>query len=631
MVCRAPLLLALLSLPALALACSPKVEPKGRTTADAGKGGDKSEGGDAAAEGAAQAEAAVAFVADNDKKLRALWVESETKAWDQATNITPETEKAAAEAHEKVMAYIGKAVPEARAFDGVEVEAETRRQLELLKRATSLPAPQDADKRKELATISTELEGMYGKGKYCTDPAKEDTCKDLGALSDVLADMEASPAERLEAWKGWRTVSPPMRPKYARFAQLGNEGADSIGYDDVGQLWRSGYDMTPDEFETEMERLWQQVKPMYEQLHCHVRAKLSEEYGKDVVDPSGKIPAHLLGNMWAQEWGNIYPLMEPYAGQPSIDVTKALHDKGYDAQKMVKAAEGFFVSLGLDPLPETFWERSMLEKPEGRDVVCHASAWDPSYADDLRIKMCIKINMEDFVTVHHELGHNYYYHYYYKLPVLFQQGANDGFHEGIGDTLALSVTPQYLKKVGLLDEVSDDPKAVVNKQMQDALDKIAFLPFGLLIDKWRWGVFNQDIKPEDYNAAWWKLRADYQGIMPPVERTEEDFDPGAKYHIPANTPYARYFLARILQFQFHKALCDAAGHEGPLHTCSIYGSKEAGKKLQAMLEMGASKPWPDALEAIAGTRKMDAGPMLEYFEPLTKYLEEQNKGRSCGW
>ncbi len=584
-------------------------------------------GPDAAAPTTA-ADEAKAFVAQVDQELRAAWIEAETKAWEKATNITPETEKAEAEAAEKLMAYLGEAIPKAASFDGVEVDFDTRRQLELLKRATVLPAPSDPAKRKELAGIAAEMESIYGKGKVCD--AKGKNCKDLGELSKTMASSRKYD-ELLEAWKGWRTVSPPMRPKYQRFVELSNEGAKEIGYADVGELWRSNYDMSPDEFEAEVERLWKQVEPLYQQLHCHVRAKLAKKYGKKKVPQDGMIPAHLLGNMWAQEWGNIYPLVEPYKGQPSIDVTKSIQAQKWDSKKMVRTAEAFFVGMGMDPLPDTFWERSMLDKPEGREVVCHASAWDPAYDDDLRIKMCIEPTMEDLVTIHHELGHNYYYHYYHDLPVLYQQGANDGFHEGIGDTLALSVTPAYLKELGLLTEVSDNPKAVINVQMADALDKIAFLPFGLLVDKWRWGVFSGDITPENYNAAWWELRAKYQGIAPPEARGEDLFDPGAKYHIPANTPYARYFLARILQFQFHKALCEAAGHEGPLHTCSIAGSKEAGDKMKAMLAMGASRPWPEALEAITGSREMDATPMIEYFEPLMGYLEEQNKGRKCGW
>ncbi|MFV8752187.1 M2 family metallopeptidase [Nannocystaceae bacterium ST9] len=575
---------------------------------------------------------AAAFVVENDKKLRELWSKSGLIEWDLATNVTPENEQRAAAAKEEVMAYVGEAIKTARKYDGVQLDASGRRQLDMLiKTGTTLPAPNDPAKRKELAEIATELDSMYATGKWgCIGEGEAKKCKEQGDAVAILAKSDDYD-ELLTAWTGWHSISVPMRPKYQRFVELGNEGAKDIGYADVGELWRSGYDMTPAEFEAETERLWQQVKPLYEALHCHVRAKLSEKYGADKVPADGMIPAHLLGNLWAQEWPNVYRSMEPYAGLPSIDVTKGLEKAKFDEIKMVKTAESFFVSLGLDPLPQTFWERSLFTKPADRDVQCHASAWDPIFSNDLRIKMCIEVNMEDFVTIHHELGHLYYYHYYYQLPVLLQAGANDGFHEGIGDTLALSVTPKYLKDIGLLDEVSEDPKAVINQQMADGLEKIAFLPFGLLIDRWRWDVFSGEIEPGQYNAAWWKLRNEYQGVAAPVERSEADFDPGAKYHIPGNTPYARYFLARLLQFQFHKALCEAAGHEGPLHTCSIFGSKEAGAKLQAMLELGASKPWPDALEVVTGTRTIDAGPMLEYFQPLQGYLTEQNAGRTCGW
>ncbi len=579
-------------------------------------------------------EEAAAFISEVDAGLRKHWVESARAAWTHYTDITDEHAEALTKAEEASMAYQTEVIKESAKFNDVEgVDPDVARQIKLLQVSTSAPAPSDADKRQQLATIMTKMAGDYGKGKYCPsgDPEGED-CMDLGALEAVLSKAaEGDYDAQLEAWKGWRTISPPMRADYQQFVELTNQGAEEIGYADVGELWRSGYDMDPTAFDAEVERLWQQVKPLYEQLHCHVRAELNEKYGDDKVAADGKIPAHLLGNMWAQSWENLYPMLTPYPDEPKLDVTKALQEKGYDHVKMVKTAESFFTSLGLDNLPETFWERSMFLKPEDKDVVCHASAWDVELNDDLRIKMCIKIDHEDLITIHHELGHNYYYHYYYTEPVLFQSGAHDGFHEGVGDTLALSITPGYLKEIGILDSVSETEQGLINKQMQDALQKVAFFPFGRMIDKWRWGVFSGDITPENYNAAWWQLREEYQGIEAPIERTEADFDPGAKYHIPANTPYMRYFLAHILQFQFHKSLCQASGHEGPLHTCSIYGSKEAGAKLQEMLSMGASKPWPDALEVVTGTRKMDAGPMLEYFAPLADYLNEQNEGRTCGW
>jgi peptidyl-dipeptidase A len=412
---------------------------------------------------------------------------------------------------------------------------------------------------------------------------------------------------------------------------LSNEGARDIGFADTGVLWRSSYDMTVEAFEKEAARLWDEVRPLYDDLHCYVRTQLGRKYGRERVPPGAPIPAHLLGNMWAQEWANIYPLVEPYPGQASLDVSKALVEGKYGPVQMVKVGERFFTSLGLDPLPKTFWERSMLTKPRDREVVCHASAWDVTMSDDLRIKMCIKPTEEDLVTIHHELGHDYYFHAYYKLPALYQQGANDGFHEAIGDALTLSITPAYLKQLGFIAEVPKDDKGLINVQMKDALEKVAFLPFGKLIDEWRWGVFSGRIPPARYNSAWWDLVRKYQGVAPPVPRTEEDFDPGSKYHIPANVPYTRYFLARLLQFQFHRAMCRLAGHQGPLHTCSIYGNKEVGRRLQAMLALGASKPWPDALEALTGEREIQAGALLDYFAPLRAWLKDKNKGEKCGW
>ena len=569
---------------------------------------------------------AKAFAAQANKDLKQLWSDWERAEWVKATNITHDTEIIAAQFHEKVLAYTSEVVKKATRFDGLELDSDTARTLNLLKVSPTVPAPSDGARRKRLAQLSSELGSLYGKGKYC----KGDDCRDLGELSKVVASSRSYNA-MLDAWTGWRQVSRPMRAKYQEMVELANAGAKELGFADMGELWRSKYDMPPEAFRAESEKLWNQVKPLYEALHCHVRAALVKRYGKSKVDPEGKIPAHLLGNMWAQEWANIYPLVEPYRGQASIDVTRALRRKRYDAKKMVKLGEAFFTSLGLDPLPDTFWERSQFVKPRDREVVCHASAWDVSFSNDLRIKMCIQVNEEDLIVIHHELGHNYYFMYYHPLPALYQAGAHDGFHEGIGDTLALSVTPGYLKDVGILRRVQKNRKALINLQMKEALDKIAFLPFGKLIDQWRWDVFSGKIPPEQYNQSWWAMREKYQGIAAPVARTEEDFDPGAKYHIPNNVPYTRYFLARVLQFQFHRALCKAAGHEGPLHECSIYGSKEAGQKLRAMLAMGASRPWPDALEALTGEREMDATAMLDYFEPLVKWLGERNAGRKCGW
>jgi peptidyl-dipeptidase A len=601
------------------------------------------------AQAPATPEDAKKFVDQVDKDLRRLWIARDRAGWVNQNFITDDTEALAASGEEATAAYVTDAIQKARRFDGVKVDPTTARQLLLLKLAQTVPAPSNEKERRELAEIQSAMTAMYGKGEYCppagssltkylkSEGAKgsakkpaEKKCLKLDDLSRVLK-KSRSYDELLEAWKGWHAISPPMKEKYVRYGALGNKGAKEIGFADMGALWRSGYDMTPEAFEADIERLWADVKPLYDDLHCYARKKLRAKYGKDKVPEKGPIPAHLVGNMWAQEWDSIYDIVEPFPGQGSLDVDKKLRDKKYDAQKMVRLGEAFFTSLGLDPLPKTFWERSLFTRPKDREVVCHASAWDVSWENDLRIKMCIEPTEGDLITIHHELGHDYYFHSYYKLPTLFQAGANDGFHEGIGDTLALSVTPEYLKGLGLLDQVPKGDKGRINFQMKMALDKVAFLPFGLLIDKWRWDVFSGKTPTEKMNEAWWALKTKYQGVSPPIARTEADFDPGAKFHIPGSTPYIRYFLARIYQFQFHRALCKVAGHKGSLDTCSIYGNKDAGAKLRAMLELGQSRPWPEALAVLSGETKADASALVEYFAPLRAWLKDQNRGEQCGW
>jgi peptidyl-dipeptidase A len=572
---------------------------------------------------------AKAFVKKVNEDLKKLWVDAARADWVKNTHITEDTEILSAQASEKVMTYTAQAIKDARMYEGLKLDDDTARSLLLLRLAADLPAPNDPKKTTELADIASKMTSAYGKAKYCKKVQGKEECRDLEQLSDVMTTSRDYDA-LLDAWTGWHSTSPATRKMYERYVSLSNEGARDIGFSDVATMWKSRYDMPPDQFEPEMDRLWGQMKPLYEDLHCYVRGKLSEKYAGKVKN-EGPIPAHVLGNMWAQEWGNIYPLVEPYPGEASLDITAAIKKKGVTEKQLVEMGEDFFVSLGLKKLPPTFYTRSQLLKPADREVVCHASAWDVTYANDVRIKMCIKPDEDNLITIHHELGHIYYYQYYHNLPVLFQTGANDGFHEAIGDALTLSINPEYYKKKGLIDVVPTNEKGLIDLQMKDALDKVAFLPFGLLMDKWRWDVFSGKTKASEYNKRWWQLRTQYQGIAPVSARDEKFFDAGAKYHIPANVPYARYFLARILQFQFHEALCKAAGHKGPLHTCSVYGNKAAGKKLQAMLELGASKPWQEALERLTGGRQMDARPMVEYFAPLQKWLKEQNAGKKCGW
>ncbi|HEX7286243.1 MAG TPA: M2 family metallopeptidase [Candidatus Angelobacter sp.] len=578
---------------------------------------------------------AEAFMKKAEAQLLDLQVRASRASWVQENFITDDTEAMSAQAQEKLTAVVTQLALDARRFDTIKLPPELARKFMLLKLSLTAPAPNNDAERKELTEIATWLDGTYGKGKYCKPqpagaaPDGKQKCLSLNDLSRILA-TSTNPDELLDAWVGWHKISVPMRQKYARFVQLSNQGAKELGFKDTGAMWRANYDMTPEQFSAEMERLWRQVEPLYVSLHAYVRKQLIKKYGKIADRPDGLIPAQLLGNMWAQEWGNVYPLVAPADSNKGYDLTALLKEHKVDELGMVHYGENFFKSLGFAPLPQTFWERSLFTKPQDRDVVCHASAWDIDSKEDLRLKMCIEVRDEDFVTIHHELGHNFYQRAYMHQPTLFQDSANDGFHEAVGDTIALSVTPEYLKEVGLLATVPPE-SADTGYLLKMALDKIAFLPFGLLIDKWRWKVFSGEITPEQYNKMWWELKAKYQGVAPPVARSEADFDPGAKYHIAGNVPYARYFLARILQFQFHRALCEAAGQKEPLYRCSIYKSQAAGQSLNKMLSMGKSQPWPDALFAISGQRQMDATAILDYFAPLKKWLDEQNQGEKLGW
>jgi peptidyl-dipeptidase A len=588
-----------------------------------------------AAEVAAPAKPTVAdaqkFMADTEKELTAFYEYSARIAWVNANFITYDTDWLNSKVSSEGTQLSVRLANETKKFEGLDLGQDLQRKMDKLRTGIVMPAPSGASPEEgkkladELADITTRLQSTYATGKFTID-GKE---LNLEQLSEIIG-QSRDPKKLQAAWEGWRTVSPVMKADYARMVEIGNKGARELGFENLADMWLANYDMPSADMEKEADRLWKQVEPLYKELHCYTRTKLNAKYGDAIQPKTGPIRADLLGNMWAQDWSTIYPLVAPAKSDPGYDLTTILKKKKFDEVKMVKTGEGFYTSLGLDPLPETFWERSLIKRPRDREVVCHASAWDLGDSKDYRIKMCTQINAEDFQTVHHELGHNFYQRAYNKQDLLFRDGANDGFHEAIGDFIALSVTPEYLKQLGLIDKVPG-ADADIGLLMNRALEKVSFLPFGLMVDKWRWQVFRGQTTPDQYNDAWWSLAKEYQGIVPPGVRPADAFDPGAKYHIAANTPYLRYFLSFITQFQFQKAACEQAGWTGPLHRCSIYGNKEVGKKFNAMLEMGASKPWPDALEAFTGSRQLDGTAMVEYFAPLMTYLQEENKGQQCGW
>ncbi|WP_115047818.1 M2 family metallopeptidase [Xanthomonas arboricola] len=614
-------------------------------------------------------ESADQFVARIGAEYKAAYPEVTAAQWLSSTYINGDSQLLAAKANERSLAQLDRWIEHSKQYAGTPMSADSARALQLLKLMSALPAPRDPAKLAELTRIAAKMEGDYGAGSYCVGDGEQRRCRQLGELEQVLASSRDY-TEQLDAWQGWHGTAIPMRKDYQRFVELANEGARGLGFADVGVLWRSGYDMPPAQLASETDRLWEQVKPLYAQLQCYARGRLDTQYGKDKGElAGGMLPAHLMGNMWQQDWSNLWDLLQPYPGAGDLDITAALEKQyqgnlsavlarttGTDggsgarfqaereaqlrtARQMTERAQDFYTSLGMPKLPDTYWQRSQFIKPLDRDVVCHASAWDMNMGGepnqnigaDVRTKMCIKPTEEDFTTIYHELGHIYYDLAYNPLPPLFQNGANDGFHEAIGDTIVLAMTPRYLQSIGMVGEQQAGREALINSQMRMALSKVAFLPFGLMIDRWRWGVFDGSITPEHYNQAWWELKAKYQGVAPVTPRGEEFFDAGAKYHVPGNTPYTRYFLAHLLQFQFYKGLCEAAGHQGPLYECSFYGNKDAGQKFWSMLQRGASQPWQTTLKELTGNERLDAGPMLEYFAPMNEWLKQQNQGKLCGW
>ncbi|MEI6245959.1 MAG: M2 family metallopeptidase [Acidobacteriota bacterium] len=578
----------------------------------------------------ATADDAQKFVAEANGTLLRLGVEQQQAEWVAENFITDDTEALGARASQALNDAAARYAKEAVRFDKVETAADVRRQLTLLKVALVLASPSDPKQAEEMSKLVSSMTGEYGKGKWCKDPTKPESCLDVGGVTEVLA-TSRDPKRLREVWEGWQTISVPMKKDYTRFVELANAGAKEVSFNDTGAMWRGKYDMPPDDFTKELDRLWEQVKPLYLTLHSYVRMKLHDKYG-DAVPADGPIPAYMLGNIWSQDWSNVYPLVAPAGSDAGYSLTDILKKRNSSAVDMVKIGEKFYTSLGFAPLPDTFWQRSLITRPRDRDVVCHASAWDVDGVNDLRIKMCITPTEEDFYTIHHELGHNFYQRAYNTLPPLFRDSANDGFHEAIGDTIALSVTPEYLVKIGML-ATAPDASHDTGLLMKRALEKISFLPFGLLVDQWRWQVFSGQVKPDQYNKAWWDLRTKYQGIVAPSVRGEEFFDAGSKYHVASVVPYTRYFLAAILQFQFHRALAKEAGCTLPLHRCSIYDSAAAGKKLNAMLSMGLSQSWQDALEAMTGSRQMDATAIIDYFAPLKTYMDAElaKKNVKVGW
>lgn len=555
-------------------------------------------------------------------------------SWKYYTNLTSHNLEVMTASSLEFSAFSKEAAQNASKYDWKNFQNETVKRLFEKISSLGFSAVNDTEKLRLISNLEASLTNMYSTGKVCNIPG-ESTCLELEpGLTDILANSRDE-AKLRAVWTGFRDATgKKMRSQYEQFVNVMNEAIKFSGFKDTGEYWRSWYEVPT--FESDVRNLYNELSELYQHLHYYVRQKLRNKYNADVFPETGHLPAHLLGNMWAQQWNNIYDLVIPYPSAGRVNITKAMLDKGYNITYMYQVAEDFFKSIGLQPMPERFWTESMLEKPADRDVVCHASAWDFYNKQDFRIKQCTSITEDQLMTVHHEMGHVIYFLEYMNQPIIFRRGANPGFHEGMADIVTLSFqTPEHLIKLGLVDSVPgpNDTDADINFLLRMALEKVAFLPFGYLIDQWRWSVFKGETTPNKYNQKWWELRCEIQGISPPVNlyRDEEYFDPGAKYHIPGNTPYIRYFVSYILQFMWHKSLCDVAGHTGPLHRCDIYQNRAAGEKLREMLQLGSSKHWSEALFTVTGSRTMSAAPLIEYFQPLLQWLKKQNGNADVSW
>ncbi|XP_059535969.1 angiotensin-converting enzyme 2 isoform X1 [Myotis daubentonii] len=582
-------------------------------------------------------EKAKIFLDNFNSKAEDLSHESALASWDYNTNITDENVQKMNEADSKWSAFYEQQSKLAQTYPLQEIQNPTiKRQLQVLQQnGSSVLSP---DKSKQLSTILTKMSTIYSTGKVC-NPNNPEECFTLAGLEDIM-EKSKDYNQRLWVWEGWRSeVGKQLRPLYEEYVDLKNEMARGNNYEDYGDYWRGdyetegkdGYNYSRHQLIEDVERIFLEIKPLYEHLHAYVRAKLMNAYPSR-ISPTGYLPAHLLGDMWGRFWTNLYNLTVPFEQKPNIDVTGAMVEQSWDAEKIFKEAEKFYISVGLPSMTPGFWNNSMLTEPgDGRKVVCHPTAWDLGKGD-FRIKMCTKVTMDDFLTAHHEMGHIQYDMAYATQPYLLRNGANEGFHEAVGEVMSLSVaTPKHLKVMGLLPpDFSEDNETEINFLLKQALNIVGTLPFTYMLEKWRWMVFKGEIPKEQWMKKWWEMKREIVGVMEPLPHDETYCDPASLFHVANDYSFIRYFTRTIFEFQFQEALCQIAKHQGPLHKCDISNSKEAGNKLLEMLKLGKSEPWTLALEKIVGTKKMDAKPLLNYFEPLFTWLKEQN-GNSVGW
>ncbi|NXG01256.1 ACE2 enzyme, partial [Sakesphorus luctuosus] len=580
------------------------------------------------------------FLEEFNRMAEDISHESSIASWHYNTNITEENAKKMNEASAKWSTFYDEASKNASSFSVGSIEDNLiKLQIQTLQdRGSSVLS---SEKYNRLGTVLSTMSTIYSTGTVCkiNDPSE---CLVLEPGLDAIMADSTDYNERLWAWEGWRAdVGRMMRPLYEEYVELENEVAKLNNYSDYGDYWRANYEAKfPKDYEysrdqliEDVEKTFEQIKPLYQQLHAYVRHHLERVYGPKLISSTGCLPAHLLGDMWGRFWTNLYALTVPYPAKPNIDVTSAMVQKGWNAIKIFEAAEAFFTSIGLYNMTDGFWRNSMLTEPtDGRKVVCHPTAWDLG-KNDYRIKMCTKVTMDDFLTAHHEMGHIEYDMAYSAQPYLLRSGANEGFHEAVGEIMSLSAaTPEHLKSLGLLEPTfQEDEETEINFLLKQALTIVGTMPFTYMLEKWRWMVFRGEITKQEWTKRWWEMKREIVGVVEPVPHDETYCDPAALFHVANDYSFIRYYTRTIYQFQFQEALCKAANHTGPLHKCDITNSTAAGERLRQLLALGRSKPWTEALQNVTGEKYMNATPLLHYFEPLYEWLKKNNSGRFIGW
>ncbi len=575
------------------------------------------------------------FLDESENTLGPLLIKSNLAQWTYAIDINNKNKKKAEKANIELQNQLTTILAKIQHIDKTKLNESQLRILKRLSLANNIPTPPAYLDRTILNTNLSKLSSSYQQGHYCPPSSVQNTsskqglktkptCLNLREINYQLAN-ESNAEILAELWLAWHEITKNMKVSFSQVVETANKAAQYKQYRDLSHYWQSKYETPARQHKHDFTQLWQQVKPLYKDLHCYVATQLQTHYKPPTMPKDNSIPIHLLGDLWAQSWLPVLPLIRPEA--PTNSLQTALLDANYTPKKMVKTAEQFFISLGFSPLPLSFWHRSVFTKPKDTNSNCQASAWSIDGKEDLRLKMCININQDDFYTVHHELGHHFYQRSYQQQRLFFRDGAHDGFHEAVGDAIALSITPSYLNEIGLSSKTQ--PQDAISPLLEKALTTIPLIAYAYIADIWRWQVFGGEIEKKDWNKHWWNLRKQEQGIIAPHTRTEKYIDALAKYHLANNIPYSKYFFAAILQFQIHQQLCLDIGHQGQLHKCSIYGNKKAGQRLKKLLEQGASLPWSEQLKQFNGQEKMDGKALVNYFLPLHTWLKRKNEGQEC--